>query len=259
MAYLKHASGVDINPECLDDEIRGQGDDYWKDYARAQNSTLKRNEAIVKNFNSQIIRVNLNSLSMTNHPFYERGYYYNQEEASDFVKYEYIHLRMKPQSTKYTRASATSNSLPRYALVAVFKNNLLTIFDATKENKAVGENPYVLLSLNLTEEGVCDDPSEILKMETSKTPSNNYKRDNSDLRPDELPFITFILKDGRQVTIQLNVIDKASALSSYKAKHRNDTRYQTEDQTVNPVSAEKTQMQYKKPEIRVDKFFTVSL
>ena len=104
---------------------------------------------------------------------------------------------MKPQSTKYIRAYATSNSLPRYALVAVFKNNLLTVFDATKENKGVGENPYILMTLNLAEEGICDDPSEILKMETSKTPSNNYKRDNSDLRPDELPFITFIIKNGK--------------------------------------------------------------
>ena len=101
---------------------------------------------------------------------------------------------MKPQSTRYIRASATSNSLPRYALVAVYSNNMLTVFDATKENKGVGENPYTLMTLNLTEEGVCNDPSEILKMETSKTPANNYKRDNSDLRPDELPFITFVMK-----------------------------------------------------------------
>lgn len=79
-------------------------------------------------------------------------------------------------------------------------------------------------------------------METSKTPSNNYKRDNSDLRPDELPFITFVMKNGKQITIQLNMIDKASALSSFKAKHRNDTRYITADQTVNPITTEKTQM-----------------
>jgi hypothetical protein len=77
-------------------------------------------------------------------------------------------------------------------------------------------------------------------METSRVPSNNYKRDNSDLRPDELPFITFILKNGIQFTFQLNVIDKASGLSSYKAKHRNDTRYITEEQTPNPLSEFKT-------------------
>jgi len=103
---------------------------------------------------------------------------------------------MKPQSTKYIRASATSNSIPRYAIAALFKNNILNVYDATKESKHIGENPYLLLSLNLTEEGVCNDPSEILKMETSKSPSNNYKRDNSDLRADELPWITFLLKNG---------------------------------------------------------------
>ena len=70
------------------------------------------------------------------------------------------------------------------------------MYDAVKETKSIGENPYVLMTLNLTEEGVCNDPSEILKLETSKNPSNNYKRDNSELRPDELPFITFLLKNG---------------------------------------------------------------
>jgi hypothetical protein len=177
---------------------------------------------------------------MSNYPFYERGYFYKPEDAGQFVKYEYIHLRMKPQSTKYIRASATSNSIPRYAIVAVYDNNILHVYDHTKESKSVGENSYLLLALNLTEEGVCDDPSEILKMETSRAPSNNYKRDNSDLRPDELPYISFILKNGIQFTFQLNVIDKASALSSFKAKHRNDTRYITSDQTPNPVSEFKT-------------------
>jgi len=133
---------------------------------------------------------------MSNHPFYERGYFYLPKDFGDFVKYEYIHLRMKPQSTKYIRASATSNSIPRYAIAALFKNNILNVYDATKESKHICENPYLLLSLNLTEEGICNDPSEILKMETSKSPSNNYKRDNSDLRADELPWITFLLKNG---------------------------------------------------------------
>lgn len=72
----------------------------------------------------------------------------------------------------------------------------MQVFDHAKESKSVGENPYVLLTLNLTEEGVCNDPSEIIKMETSKSPSNNYKRDNSDLRADELPYITFLMKNG---------------------------------------------------------------
>ena len=35
MAYLKHASGVEINPACLDDEIREQGEDFLKNYNRA--------------------------------------------------------------------------------------------------------------------------------------------------------------------------------------------------------------------------------
>ena len=57
---------------------------------------------------------------------------------------------MKPQSTKWIKASATSNSIPRYAIVAVFKNNIMKVYDAVKETKSIGENPYVLLTLNLT-------------------------------------------------------------------------------------------------------------
>lgn len=53
MAYLKHASGLeDTNPDCVDHEIREQGDYFTKKYARAQNATIKRNEAINKNFNT---------------------------------------------------------------------------------------------------------------------------------------------------------------------------------------------------------------
>ena len=61
------------------------------------------------------------------------------------------------------------------------------------------------------------------------------------------------------MTYQLNVIDKASALSAYKAKHRNDVRYIHPHQTPNPELEFATQKQYKKPEIRVDKIFKIDL
>ena len=80
--------------------------------------------------------------------------------------------------------------------MAISSNNMLHIFDASRESKPLGVNPYVLMTLNLTEEGLCNDPSEIVGLDTSKTPHNSYKRDNSDLRPEDLPFITFILKNG---------------------------------------------------------------
>jgi len=45
------------------------------------------------------------------------------------VQYDYMHIRMKQQSTKYVKAAATGNSIPKYVLVVLFSNNLLKVFD----------------------------------------------------------------------------------------------------------------------------------
>jgi hypothetical protein len=85
-------------------------------------------------------------------------------------------------------------------------------------------NPYTLMTLDLNAEGIS--PSEILMVEATKTPHNSYKRDNSDLRPEDIPSFTVILKNQTAIICQVNVIDKGSALGPWKNKHRNDTRYQ---------------------------------
>jgi hypothetical protein len=81
------------------------------------------------------------------------------------------------------------------------------------------------MNLNLTEEGVCKDVSEIIGISTAKTPANSYKRDNQDLKPDDKPYVTIMLKDGRYYHFMLSVIDKSSSLGHYKRNHMNDTRY----------------------------------
>jgi hypothetical protein len=89
------------------------------------------------------------------------------------------------------------------------------------------------MNMNLTEEGVCNDPSEIVGISTAKTPAPSYKRDNQDLKPDDKPFVTILLKDGRYFHFMLSVVDKASSLGHWKRNHLNDTRYVHAHQSVN--------------------------
>ena len=75
----------------------------------------------------------LNSLRNKNWPFYDRHYVYpiasnfkeDQPADTHFVHYEYMHIRMKPQSTKYRRASPTSNSIPKYVILTIDSRNML--------------------------------------------------------------------------------------------------------------------------------------
>ena len=125
----------------------------------------------------------LNSLKLRNYPFLERQYIYPASEDElnpdlDFTHYDYMHIRMKSQSTKYKRVSATSNSIPKYVPVVIYSNNILVVYDTSVRMQLFKKNRPVLFRLNLTEEGVSSNPNEILQMNTAKTPANSYKKDN---------------------------------------------------------------------------------
>ena len=77
------------------------------------------------------------------------------------------------------------------------------------------------MTLDLAEEGVCSDPSTILRLQTAKTPAGSYKRNNEDLRPDDKPYFTLFLKDGRVYHFVLAVIDRSQSLISYKSHYPN--------------------------------------
>jgi len=95
------------------------------------------------------------------------------------------------------------------------------------------------MQLNLTEEGVCSNASDVILIESSKQTFPNYKKDNQDLKPDDRPWIAILTKKGVARHYQLSVIDKHSALGSYKQRHKNNTRYITPDQTANFKREEK--------------------
>ena len=69
----------------------------------------------------------------------------------------------------------------------------MKIYDTTKRPLDLGVNPYSLMTLDLNAEGI--NPSDILMVEATKSPFNSYKRDNSDLRPEDIPSFTIILKN----------------------------------------------------------------
>lgn len=73
----------------------------------------------------------------------------------------------------------------------------------------LNQNTRELMVLNLTLEGFCNDASEILTLFTQKTPANSYKRNNEDLRPDDRPYVTLFMKDGRYIHLVLAVIDRS--------------------------------------------------
>jgi hypothetical protein len=62
------------------------------------------------------------------------------ENKTDFVLYEFMHIRLKPQSTKYVKAVATSNSNPRFVPIVLHANNLLKIYDITKKIQSSDDN-----------------------------------------------------------------------------------------------------------------------
>jgi len=61
----------------------------------------------------------------------ERQYVFPEEPSQEFVHYEYMHIRMKPQSTKFKRASPTANSIPKYVIVVIYSDNQLVVYDTS--------------------------------------------------------------------------------------------------------------------------------
>ena len=200
-------------------------------YGKVEKSFTKRTDSLDRAYSKSLTRNVLNSLKLRNHPFLERQYIYpaNAENSInpelDFVHYDYMHIRLKPQSTKYKRVSATANSVPRYLPVVIHSDNTMVIYDTTVRMQGYMKNRPVFLRLNLTEEGISTSPHEILSLIVAQTPANSYKKDNQDLKPDDRPFFSLVLRDGRHYYFMLNVIDKTSALSHFRRNHPDDTRY----------------------------------
>lgn len=170
---------------------------------------------------------------------------------------------MKKQSTSYVKVAATSNSQPKYVVVTIDSKNILNVYDISRPSQAPGQNGKVLFRYNLTYEGVCNSPNEILGIYTAKTPANSYKKDNSDIKPDDRPWIGIALKDGRFYNMMLWVVDRSVGLSAYRRRHMNETRYIYKNQTPNYIfleeGAPKEQNAYKQPEIRVEQDWNSNL
>jgi len=174
---------------------------------------------------------------------------------TDFVLYDYMHIRVKPQSTKYSRASPTANSLAKYVLVVIESDEMLRVFDTTKRALPLGENPTVLMTIDLRAEGLA--AKDVILLEATKSPHNSYRRDNADLRPEDVPGFTLVLRNGTAVSFQVNVIDRATALGAWRSKHGKDVRYILPSQTPNPPREQAAngtaKSSYVRPEIRIDK------
>ena len=69
---------------------------------------------------------------MENTPFIEKAYIYgdqNQRGRERNVHYDYMHIRMKPQSAKHAQVSVGAKPKPIYVIVTIFENNILKVFD----------------------------------------------------------------------------------------------------------------------------------
>lgn len=52
------------------------------------------------------------------------------------------------------------------------------------------------MSINLTAEGVCNNASDVIMLESAKSPFGTYKKDNGDLKPEDRPWIAVMTKSG---------------------------------------------------------------
>jgi len=52
------------------------------------------------------------------------------------------------------------------------------------------------MTLNLTQEGVCENPLEIVNLDTQKLPAKSYKLQNHELKLDEQSYFTLMMRDG---------------------------------------------------------------
>lgn len=232
-------------------------------YGKQQKKFEKRNKEIDRNFNKNIVRGTLNSLKFKNLPYFERGYVHPNEEGQSIIHYDFMHIRMKKQSTRYVKVPATSNSIPKYVVVTIDSQNILNVYDVTRWSQMPGQNGKVLFRYNLTHEGICDSSDEILGIYTAKTPANSYKKDNQDIKPDDRPWIGIALKNGKFYNMMLWVVDRNVGLSAYRRRHLNDTRYVYANQTPNYIFFDtyspKEAVQYKQPEIRVEQEWSPNL
>jgi hypothetical protein len=164
-----------------------------------------------------LARGTINAVKMKSLSWHERQAVY-QSSSAQILHFDYLHIRMKPQSTKQYRVAATTNPRPHYVITTVSDDNVLRIYETTNKIQEPFANTRELMVLNLTLEGVCNDPSEILRLYSARTPANSYKRNNEDLRPDDRPYVTLFLRDGRYFHFVLAVIDRAQSLISYKSR-----------------------------------------
>ena len=109
---------------------------------------------------------------------------------------------------------AILNFVPKYVVVTIDSKNILNVYDTSNPSQKPVENGKVLFKYNLTYVGVCNFLDEILGIYTAKTPANNYKKDNQDLKPDDRPWIGIALKSGKFYNMMLWVVDRNVGLSS---------------------------------------------
>jgi hypothetical protein len=131
--------------------------------------------------------------------------------------------------------SATTNPRARYIVVAIFENNLLKAYDVPEWAQDPFVNANVMMTLNLTKEGISSSPHDIVRLTTQKVPSSSYKRDNQDIKVDDQSFFTLTMKDGRFFNYYLTVIDRHTGMHAWLRKHRNDTRYLTPEDSHNII------------------------
>ena len=82
------------------------------------------------------------------------------------------------------------------------------------------------------------------------------------MRPDDRPYVTLFMKDGRYIHLVLAVIDRSQSLISFKSRNQNQTRYiyanQTPNYPVRPdgsnkgVELKSLRAEYRRPEIRIE-------
>ena len=53
------------------------------------------------------------------------------QQNTQITHFDYMHVRIKPQSTKLYRVSATSNPKPHYLIVTISTDNVLRIYETT--------------------------------------------------------------------------------------------------------------------------------
>jgi len=127
LKYLEESKSAQFQEnisECEDEE---------ENYSKYANITKKHSDIEMSKFEMNTVKTNLNSLVLQNNAFLERTIIYPENDTLTFVKYDFMHIRMKPQSTKSYKVPATVNSIPKYVLVVLYSNNILKIYDSAKK------------------------------------------------------------------------------------------------------------------------------